>query len=167
MNARTLRDNRWALVPVGLLSAMLLGLGWMAALASNDPGFALERDYYEKAVRWDEQRAQEENDLRLGYRLELASASPLSSQGEAELTLRLVDARGAPLRGARLSAEAFAVARSASSSALRFEEDVPGMYRARLSHARSGLWELRCTALRSGERFTHTLRVELAEAKER
>lgn len=165
MNVQSLRDNRWALVPVALLSAMLLGLGWMAALASNDPGFALERDYYAKAIRWDQQRAQQENDVRLGYRLEVVSASVVPAQRVGELTLRLLDAYGGSLRGAQLNAEAFALARSASSRSLHFEEVVPGTYRTRLEGARAGLWELRCTALYSGERFTHTLRVDLVEQK--
>ncbi|HET9929677.1 MAG TPA: FixH family protein [Polyangiaceae bacterium] len=163
MNTQTLRDNRWAFVPVGLLAAMFVGLGWMARVATNDPGFALERDYYAKAVRWDQHRAEEENDARLGYRLELSSVSSLSSEHKAEVTLRLVDAYGGALRGAHLNAEAFAVARSADVRALRFQEISPGTYRTELDRARAGIWELRCVAARTGERFTHTLRLELIE----
>ena len=165
MNAQALRENRWALVPVGLLAAMFVGLGWMARVATNDPGFALERDYYAKAVRWDQHRAEEENDARLGYRLDVSTATLLSKEHKAHVTLRLLDAYGGPLRGAHLSAEAFSVARSANVRSLRFEEVSPGTYRTELDDARAGIWELRCVAERAGERFTHTLRFELAEQK--
>lgn len=165
MNAQALRDNRWAFVPIGLLAAMFVGLGWMARVATNDPGFALERDYYAKAVRWDQHRAEEENDARLGYRLELSTANLRVPERKAEVTLRLLDAYGAPLRGAHLSAEAFSIARSANVRSIRFEEVAPGTYRTELQDARAGIWELRCVAERAGERFTHTLRVELAEQK--
>lgn len=165
MTTARLSDNRWAFVPVGLLAAMLLGLGSMAVIATNDPGFALERDYYAKAVRWDQKRAQDDTDARLGYRLDVAATGGLDARANSEITLRLLDAVGAPLRGAQLRAEAFAVARSNDVRTLRFDEVAPGLYRAELSRARAGIWELRCSADRQGEHFTHTLRLELQVAR--
>jgi hypothetical protein len=43
----------WAWVPATLLGSMLAGLGIMAYIAVDDPTFALEPDYYDKAVHWD------------------------------------------------------------------------------------------------------------------
>ena len=106
----TRRIEPWALVPVGLLAAMLVGLVSMAAIATNDPGFAIETNYYDKAVHWDQARAQAERDERLGFHLALASFA------SDTLELTLVDAAGKPISGARLSAEAFPLARSNSST---------------------------------------------------
>src|SRR5690606_17828420 len=63
----------WALAPVLILGGGLLGLGVMTALAMDDPRFALERDYYRKAVEHDAQRAQEARNRELGWELYLES----------------------------------------------------------------------------------------------
>lgn len=151
-------NSRWAFVPIGLLAAMLLGLGSMAAIAMDDPGFALERDYYQKAVRWNDVQAQAEQNSRLGYKLELTATT---QSNESELELRLRNAEGAPLSGAHITAEAFAVARSANVRELSFHETAPGTYAATPGALRAGLWEIRCRVERNRERFTHTLRAEL------
>ena len=46
---------------------MLIGLGTMATIATRDPGFALERDYYQKAVNYDRVIAQRGENARLGW----------------------------------------------------------------------------------------------------
>ncbi|MGC4094851.1 MAG: FixH family protein [Polyangiaceae bacterium] len=124
----------------------------------DDPGFALEGNYYEKAVRWDETQAQAAESERLGYRLEF-----LGLNGAGELDLRLLDARGGALTRARLRAEAFPIARSNQPRMLDFHELTNGVYASTLSSARAGLWELRCRADIDGRRFTQTLRIELAK----
>lgn len=146
----------WALLPVGLLAACLLGLGTMGVIAARDPSFSLERDYYERAVHWEREQAQWTENARLGYRLELESADP------AELVVRVRDAEGLVLRGASVHAEAFANARAASVRELEFSEAADGTYRAKLGAARPGLWEFRFRVQRASERFTHVVRTDLA-----
>lgn len=145
--------NFWALVPVGILGAGLLGLGTLAFVAGSDPSFALESDYYQKAVRWDEQQAQLAENARLGWQLELRVAP-----GGAKLVAEIARRDGAPVSEAKVVAEAFANARAADVRTLRFSESAPGTYEAELGRARPGLWELRFTVERGAERFTHVAR---------
>ena len=56
----------WAWVPATLLGAMLLGLGTMAYIAIDDPSFALEPNYYDKAVHWDRSQAEARSSQALG-----------------------------------------------------------------------------------------------------
>lgn len=148
----------WAMVPVVVLAAGVSGLVLVATIASDDPGFALERDYYQRAVTWNQQQAQWAENERLGYRL---VASIIRSPTGAALVARVADRAGAPVRGAHVEVEAFANARSAARRTLSLAEGEGGAYHASLDGARPGLWELRFTVVRDGERFTHVARVEL------
>jgi len=152
------KGTRWALVPVALLVASTAGVGGMASIAAHDPGFALEKGYYSRAVHWDAEQAQQAENQRLRYELSLEPA-PVSHG--VELTVRLSGPGGEPLRGADLRAEAFANARSAVRHDLVFAESAPGSYRVTLPVPRPGLWELRFTVKHGTDRFTQTVRREL------
>jgi hypothetical protein len=148
----------WAMVPVVLLGAGVSGLGVLASLAAHDPSFALEHDYYQKAVHWDRQQAEWAENARLGYgvAVELGAGS-----GGIELVVRVTDRTGVPLRGARVEVEAFANARAADRRTLRLVEGEDGRYHAPLGTPRAGLWELRFAVAQSSDRFTHVTRVEV------
>lgn len=152
------KGSRWALVPVALLLASTLGVGSMASIAARDPGFALEKDYYARAIHWDGEQPQQAENQRLRYELAL-SALPVS--GGVELEVRLAEAGGKPLTGATLRAEAFANARSAARHDLVFVEAAPGTYRVTVPAPRAGLWELRFVVTHGSERFSQTVRQEL------
>jgi nitrogen fixation protein FixH len=145
-------------VPVGLLAATLAGLGTMASIAARDPGFALETNYYDRAVHWDREQAQWAENARLGFHVE--AGFERAPHGN-EVVARVTDRSGAPLRGAAVRAEAFANARAGERRSLELREQPDGSYRAPLGKARPGLWELRLSVERTGARFTHTARADL------
>jgi hypothetical protein len=148
----------WALLPAGWLGLVLLGLVTTAWIASNDPSFALERDYYQKAITWDATQAQAAENERLGFRLDVPEPLRSEPNGSVKVSLQLADAAGRPVSGAQVRAEAFANARADRISNLNFEEISAGVYSTELRSARSGLWELRCTVLRGADRFTSVVR---------
>jgi len=152
------KGTRWALVPVALLLASTVGVGSMASIAAHDPGFALEKGYYSRAIHWDAEQAQQAENQRLRYGLSL---EPVAVNGGVELTVRLSEPGGNPIHGAELRAEAFANARSADRHDLVFVESAPGSYRVMLPQPRPGLWELRFLLTRGTERFSQTVRQEL------
>jgi nitrogen fixation protein FixH len=150
----------WALVPVFLLAFAVTGLGIMATIATRDPGFALETNYYERAVHWDREQAQRVENARLGLRVAL-TVEP--GPAGVELVATVHDRAGVPLPGANLSAEGFANARSGARRSLVFSEKSDGTYRAALAEPRPGLWELRLVVLSGGTRFTEVVRVDVPE----
>jgi nitrogen fixation protein FixH len=154
----------WALVPVILLTASVTGLGTMASIAVRDPGFALEKNYYERAVHWDREQADRAASSRLGYRVVL-TVEP--SAGAPEIVVKVVDRQGAAIRRATVSAEAFANARAGERRSLAFTEQVDGTYRATLERPRPGLWELRLSVLDGDARFMETVRVDVPAAVSR
>ncbi|MFO7181157.1 MAG: FixH family protein [Pseudomonadota bacterium] len=159
---RRARPNLWPFVPAILLTLVLAGLGTMAAIAIRDPGFALEPNYYQKALAYDGEIEQRAKNAELGWRVHVGDVR--ASGRVAELELELADAEGRPIPGATVELEAFAVARSGLRTTGRANEIAPGIYRARLEGARSGLWEVRVEATLGGTRFTERVRFEMGTA---
>jgi hypothetical protein len=153
----------WAMVPVVLLSLGVGGVVLLGSIASNDPGFALERDYYKRAVEWDRTQAERAENARLGYRIAVETRS--AADGGVDVVARVVDAAGAAIRGAEVDVEAFANARAAARLNRRFAEAEDGTYRASLGSARPGLWELRFTVVQRSTRFTDVVRVDVPRSE--
>ncbi len=156
---RTRGGTFWALVPVGLLLASVGGVGSLSLIAAHDPGFALEKDYYQRAVHWDAQRAQWAQNARLGYRISL---DVHRGKDGVELTTALTDHAGMPVRGASVEVEAFANARADDRRQWTLTERSAGTYGTSLGAPRPGLWEFRFVVTADGERFTAIERADVS-----
>jgi hypothetical protein len=143
----------WAAVPVVLLGALTGGLGIVAYVATRDPSFAVERDYYKKAVNYDEQRDQDETNQKLGWRLNVQARADGS---RIQLDAKIDDSHGKPVEDAQIQVEAFPIARSAMVTTTRFASGT-----AQLPLVATGLWELRFTVDSRGLRFTQTIRRDI------
>jgi nitrogen fixation protein FixH len=163
MNERTKREATrrgtfWAMSPVlllgGLLGMQVTFLGW----ALGDPSFAVEEDYYQKAVSWDVKMAQDRENARLGWSMDLEVHG---FGDDAKLRLELRDEAGAAIDDAEVVVQAFPNARAG-----RIREVTPralgeGVYEGPLFVERGGLWEFRSVASRGQTRFTAVLRRDL------
>lgn len=158
----TLGARIWPWVPAGLLACMLTGLGTLATIAARDPGFALERDYYEKAVAYDGEIAQRAENARLGWSID-SEVGPSVSGNERRFVVRARDAAGA-ITGARVSVEALRNATAQRPVDAELVERAAGEYEARLSLREAGLWEFRLTLERGRDRFTTIERKDVMEA---
>jgi len=156
--AATPQGRLWAFVPVALLVASVGGVGSLVAIAVRDPGFALEKNYYERAVHWDREREQVATNERLGYGVALVLRDVTDG---TELELGLTDRAGVPLRGAVVTVEAFANARSGERRVLRLVAGADGLYRAPLPSARAGLWEFHIDVLAGSEHVTRVVRADV------
>jgi hypothetical protein len=152
----------WAFVPAALLGSMLLGLGTLTYIATDDPHFALEPNYYDKAVHWEQAQAQARRSQASGVAVELLRA-PSLEQGQVTIELRVRDASGAPLGGANVALEAFPNAFANQVTRAGLSEIEPGVYRGALRGTALGLWELRCAVTRGELRFEQTLRADVVK----
>ncbi|MEO7458091.1 MAG: FixH family protein [Gemmatimonadaceae bacterium] len=156
---RLLRKDRvWPTIIVLVLSGYVVFGIAAARLASSDPNFAIEPDYYRKAVTWDSTLAQDRANVRLGWRVTplLAEIGPSG----AELSLVLSDSGGAPVRGASMRVEARQVAHADDVLQVALEPREAGVYAARVPMTRTGLWELRVDARRGAEHLTANIRMD-------
>lgn len=170
------RSSPWALFPVVLLGGLMSLVGTLVVIATRDPGFAVEPDYYQKAVDWDAQRALEARSAALGWKTSwrfddgpratadgpsaVDDAAPAHARN-ARVTLELSDASGRPIEGAAVQVTALHNARANAQQALILSEFDAGRYAATWLVTRDGLWEFRLTVARAGDHFTATHRAEL------
>lgn len=146
----------WPAVIAGALVLHVVATLVTVGIASSNPSYAVEEDYYKKAVSWDARRAQERHNAELGWRLDFQIVPTGSPSAQPTLAVRLSDAGGHPLDGAAVSVEAFHNARADQILRAELARDGDGRYSAPLAMRRSGVWELRFTVDRGGDLFTHT-----------
>jgi nitrogen fixation protein FixH len=148
----------WAWVPVLLLGGLLGTQLTVLHYVLEDPGFALESDYYRKAVSWDAQRKLESESAALGWQVQLA-ATPV--EHGTQLRVQLKDAGSGALTGATVRLQAFANARAARQFEVTLAETAPGSYEGELPSAANGLWEFRLQATRGEARFAKIVRLSV------
>lgn len=153
------RGGAWPVAVSVILGLTVAANAWIIRLATSDPSFAIEENYYQRGVRWDEELAQRERNSRLGWRL-LPSVSPIVRGTGADLRVELRDARVMPIADAAIVVRAVHVARSAYPVEVTLRGDSAGRYHALVPIERPGLWELRFDVHRGADRFTATERLD-------
>jgi nitrogen fixation protein FixH len=149
----------WASVPVLLLGGLLGTQLLFLAGSLDDPSFVVEDDYYQKAVSWDVKMAEDRENARLGWAVNLSLRSARSAPSTA--VVDLADSAGAGIAGANVKLLAFHNARASDVQSVTLRERAPGSYEGELRLTRPGLWEFRVSAARSMDRFTHVVRKDV------
>lgn len=158
--ARPPSARLWPWVPALLLGGLLGTQLIVLVPALDDPGFAIEPDYYRKATAWDAEQASLRQSRELGWHSELDVTLGAPGRGQT-ITLKLYDRAGEPLRGAQVSLRAFHNARAGRVFDVALTEVASGVYAGKSDGARPGLWELRVQAQRGADVYRETLRREL------
>ncbi|HVX41727.1 MAG TPA: FixH family protein [Gemmatimonadaceae bacterium] len=150
-------------IAVTLILAITVGVNiWVAVIADDDPSFAIEPNYYAKAIAWDSTMAQARENARLGWRL-VPQLGAFTRDTGAPLHVSLLDSTGAPIHGAVVKVYALYNARAATIyEATLAPRD--SAYEARIPVEHIGEWELRFEVTHGGQRFTSTSRVEAVAA---
>ena len=146
----------WPPIIAGALAFHVISSLVVVYVATSDPSYEVEDDYYQKAVAWDEKRAQDRLNQNLGWSLEFGVTPPEKPGDQPTLELTLLDAGGGPLAGAAISVETFHNARGDDIVREVLSDVGNGVYRASLPMTRNGRWELRFTVDRGTDHFTHT-----------
>ncbi len=144
----------WPFLLVGLLAS---GVGvnlYFMSCAISDPSFAVEPDYYAKAIAWDAHQAQARDNAELGWTLELAVAPADPGTGRARVVASLLDRDGLPVPGLTVGLEAFHNARASQEVRSELVETAEQAYEADVAVSRPGFWEFRVAATRGTEVFT-------------
>ena len=158
------RGMWWPIGLAGVLAATVAANIWVAVIANDDPSFAIEQDYYGKAVAWDSTLAQGRTNTRLGWRL-TPLLGPISVGGRARLSARLMDSTGAVISGATVKVSALQVARANDVQVATLSQTATGDYATELKARRPGQWELRFDVRAGATRFTDVARVEAYAAR--
>jgi len=143
----------WPAVIAGALALHVVAMAVMVYIATSNESYAVEPDYYAKALAWDERRAQERHNAELGWRLDFAVV-PADPGADPVLRASLVDADGAPVTGARVAVEAFANVRRDDVLTATLAPSPDGYEIAMPMHG-NGRWEFRFEVTRKNELFTY------------
>jgi nitrogen fixation protein FixH len=160
-----MKDRAW-LWPAGLVALLVAGVGANVAfmvVATRDPSFAVEPDYYRKALAWDATMAQEARNEALGWGVSVAT-TPAGRRGHLRLHAAVADRGGASVGGATVTVEALHGARASQVVVATLAEEAPGRYATELPLRRAGLWELRFRVARGDDVFTRRLQQDLPGA---
>lgn len=151
--------RKWTAIIIGLLSMNICIVAVTVVCATRDQSFAIEPDYYKKAVEWDRTAKQRDRAAALDWGVSVSLAEPRagSDQPVVRVTLKGPAATGAvPLDGAQVHAEVFAQARSGSRLNFYAESVGGGVYESPAPIARPGLWEVRLKIRRGPDSLSLT-----------
>ena len=152
---------QWPLGIVAVLALSTAGQIWFAVVANRDKAVAVEVDYYNKAVHWNDELAQRQHSVMLGWHI-VPALQLGRGNGDGALSIELRDSAGVAITGAEVHVLAMNNARAARQLSATMAEVGGGIYRAPLPARRAGEWELRFTVRRGVERFAVSERVNAA-----
>ncbi len=150
----------WPWLIVGILAAGMIPNLVFVAIAVNDPSFAVEKDYYEKAKHWDEEMARRRASRALGWRVELEVQPAGELPGFRQIVAVVRDRNGVPLENCRVELEAFHNARAANRLTAVLDRDGT-RHTATLPMRRAGIWIFNLAVEREGRAYFEMQRREL------
>lgn len=151
----------WVGMIFALLGGQILLMLFMTYMATADASFAIEPDYYQKGIHWDDEATQQRVNSELAWSLDFELGNEASVFGERSLTCSLQDRDGQPLDGAAIDAVAFAHARGNQRTAVVLAPVGDGRYETKLPVKRNGIWEFRFVVRRGPDTFTTTQRLKV------
>lgn len=153
----------WMLLPVALLLGSL-GMGITTVfLATNDPAFAVEEDYYERSQHVDETLAERAETRALGWKLRTLDRRFVADEARTRVAFRVTGADELPVTGITGSLDAFHNARAAQvqSATVQADPQEAGVYFVDLAVDRAGLWVWRYDLQRGDDRARGETRMRM------
>ncbi len=143
-------------VPVVLLSMSLIIGGITVYFAVNDPSFAVEEDYYQRGLDWDQTMAQKRLNQQLGWQIQAAVV-------KGQLQLEITDAELQPLADADVDYVVFHNARAAQQleGKATTTPQTLGFYSADVNFDRAGKWVVRYRIQHGDDLYVGETRMEL------
>jgi len=149
------KGSLWPWIIAGALAIHVVASLVVVFVATSNPSYAVEEDYYQKALHWNDKRAQDRTNEELGWILNLI-VRPAATPGEQPtLEVHLADAGGEPVDGAVVAVETFHNAHANDILRASLDAVGEGVYRTTLPMRHNGRWEMRFTVDRGQEHFTH------------
>jgi nitrogen fixation protein FixH len=155
------RGWRW---PAFVVVLLLMNAGLAAVMiyyATTDKTFAVEPDYYRKAMNWDTYAAMHDASAKLGWSVHLRVRPAEDARGRPRLVLNVADRDGEPVSDVQFRGIAFHRARASERIALAFANAGNGEYECEAAMSRPGLWEVRLIASRGRDVFETIEQVEV------
>lgn len=154
----------WPALIIAMLGGQAILMLVMVYMATSDPSFAVEPDYYQKALHWDDMAARQRVSNQLGWSVAIAVSDQADLYKVRRLTCLLTDRNGEPIDGAEIEMLAFSHAQGSQRIHSVLEPAGAGRYHTDMRVVRPGLWEFRIAARHGDQQFIQTQTVKIAAA---
>ena len=151
------RPHAWPVGITVLLVVFAAGNLMMMRVAADDPAFAIEPDYYRRAVGFDSTMEQERRSAALRW---TAMTHLSRGDGSGSVAVMLSDSARKPVAGAKVKVDARFNARANDILKAELVERSPGTYVGPLAVGHAGEWEVRIEAVRGTDRFVASTRTQ-------
>ena len=153
----------WPIGITAILGATVAANLVMMRVANNDPSFAVEPDYYRKAVFFDSTMAQTRRNRDLGWSAQTVADSIVPGR-PTRLRVLLRDEAAQPVLGAQVAATVLFNARANDLTTTTLRDEGAGVYTTSVPINTPGEWEVRVNATRDTSHFTSSTRVTAVRA---
>jgi nitrogen fixation protein FixH len=148
-----------------LIGACLIGTGSLIIAALGDRSFAVEPNYYQKSLGWNDIAAQRSKNKTLGWNVRVSCSASSSGAAHVPILVTITDSAGTPLAGASVTGEAFPNARASARTQLDFNPaQLAGQFAATVPVVVPGSIHLRLRVTRGTDQFTTELDFNVADA---
>lgn len=152
----------WVSIIVGFLGLSVVANVILMIKATTDPSFVVEPDYYQKAMRFDQTMAQQQESAALGWRIAMEARPPAQPGGAVEVVAAVFDRTEQRIDDATVRVEALHNARSSERFETAMQRGEDGSYHASLPLKRPGLWQFSYVVTRGEHTFHADVRRDVA-----
>jgi nitrogen fixation protein FixH len=133
----------------------------MVIVATHDSSFALEPDWYQKGLHYEQTAQQQRENSRLNWSVQIDVSRPLTGTNQRNVTCTVADPAGKPVNNATVDLVAFAHLRANNRTSSVLMPQDGGIYRGTMAFEDPGLWEFRLVITRGAEIFTYIVKREI------
>ncbi|MGO9112390.1 MAG: FixH family protein [Thermoguttaceae bacterium] len=159
--ARPSRHLFWPIFLTSLISIHIVSVVVMVIVATHDRSFAIEPDWYQKGLHYEQSAQQQRENRRLGWSVLLNVSQPLTGTNRRNVSCTVFDRAGKPVENATVDLVAFAHLRGSNRTSSVLLPHGGGAYAATLAFEDPGVWEFRLVITRRLETFTRIVRREI------
>jgi len=143
------RNAFWPIFLVSLISIHILSVVVMGIVAMHDSSFAIEPDWYQQGLHYEQTVEQQRENTRLGWSVQLDVGQPLTGTNRRNVSCRVLDREGKPVENATIDLVSFAHLRASNRTSSILLPHSRGEYAGTLDCEDPGMWEFRLVVSRS------------------
>jgi len=148
----------WPIFLAGLITTHIVSVVVMVIVATHDRSFAIEPDWYQKGLHYEQTAQQQQENGRLGWSVQFDVGQPLAGTNRRDVSCKVLDRAGKPVENATIDLVAFAHLRGSNRTASVLLPHGPGEYVATLGFEDPGMWEFRFEITRGPNTFTQIVK---------
>jgi nitrogen fixation protein FixH len=151
----------WPIFLSSLIGIHIVSVVVMVIVATRDRSFAIEPDWYQKGLHYDQTAQQQRENRRLGWSVKLDVGQALTGTNQRSVSCTVFDRAGKPVQNAAVDLVAFAHLRGSNRTSSILLPQGGGAYAASLAFDDPGVWEFRLVITRGAETFTQIVKREI------